>query len=55
LHAALYDRVFDADELGKPRFDHVRPLKVSPARWYRARFSNFRGHDAAGPGKCPPG
>ena len=25
LHSALHDRVFDAHELGKPRFDHFDP------------------------------
>ena len=36
LHAALHDRVFDADEFGKSRFDHFWP-SVPPVRAMRAR------------------
>jgi hypothetical protein len=54
LHAALHDRVLDADEFGEPRFDHFGPL--FPRRGCaRVLFRDFAGKDAAAPGKCLPG
>ena len=37
LHAALDDRVLDADEFGEPRLDHICPL--FPRRGATARVS----------------
>ena len=55
LHAALHDRVFDADQFGEPRLDHDLP-SVSPARGRRALFfRDFGGQDAVTPGKSLPG
>ena len=55
LHAALHDRVLDADEFGESRFDHSGPL--FPRRGCRARsFSRFQpGRMPLAPGKCLPG
>ena len=53
LHAALDDRVLDADEFGEPRLDHVLP-SVSPAR-PTARVSWISGQDAVTPRKSPRG
>ena len=40
LHAALHDRVFDADEFGEPCLDHCLP-SVSPARPTARAFLRF--------------
>jgi len=49
LHSTLYDRVFDAHELGKSRFDHRslsamfsgRALDHDAIKWNRIMISSF--------------
>jgi len=50
LHAALDDRVLDADEFGKSRFDHFWFLRRGP----RMFLSNVEGQDAVPSGKSLP-
>jgi hypothetical protein len=53
LHAALHDRVFDADQFSKSCLEHFWP-SVPPVRTMRTPcLCDFEGQDAVTPGKSP--